>query len=202
MTRLAAVVLAGGEGRRMGGNKPLRRLSGVRLIDIAVATALRSTPYVAIAVKDAAQTGEICGARLVFDPPGLEGPIAGLAAGFEFARSVGACQLLALPCDMPLLPADLVVRLTEALRAPGKVSIAACAQRIQPACALWEVATSDALAAYCAEGRSSLRGFADRVGAAIADWPEDSRDAFSNTNTPSDLAALGAGRMNLGAYAV
>lgn len=189
---LAVVVLAGGEGRRMGGDKPLRRLGGVRLIDRAVALACAWSPLVAVSVRDPAQAGGGAGAPLILDRPGLEGPLAGLAAGLAFAARSGAGRLLTLPCDMPSLPLDLAERLCRALAAPDRAALPACGERVHPVCGLWDCEAAGALAGYAESGRSSVYGFARHVGARIVDWPPDSAAAFANVNSPEDLAALAA----------
>ena len=52
---VAVVILAGGEGTRIGGGKPLRRLAGERLIDHALRTAHGWSNMVAVAVRDPGQ---------------------------------------------------------------------------------------------------------------------------------------------------
>src|SRR4051812_18101131 len=101
----AVVVLAGGEGRRIGGGKPLRLVDGRPLIVHALALARRWSPRVAVAVRDPAQVGDV-DAPLVLDDPAHAGPVAGLAAAFGFAAAEGVGLVLTLPCDTPRLPAD------------------------------------------------------------------------------------------------
>jgi molybdopterin-guanine dinucleotide biosynthesis protein A len=108
--RILAVVLAGGEGRRMGGEKPRRRFGPVSLVAHAVSVARRWSPEVAVAVRSADQAAGEVDAPLILDDPAIEGPLAGLAAALAHAAQADAPLLLTLPCDAPRLPADLLAR--------------------------------------------------------------------------------------------
>lgn len=79
---LAVLVLAGGEGKRMGGAKPERMLGGRRLIDHAIDAARRYGEQVAIGLRAADQVRAPEGIECVTDQPSIEGPLASLAAGF------------------------------------------------------------------------------------------------------------------------
>jgi molybdopterin-guanine dinucleotide biosynthesis protein A len=189
---LAVVVFAGGEGRRMGGRKPERAFGGATLIARAVAQARAWSPTVAVAVRHAGQAPAGLGAPLILDDPGVGGPAAGLVAAFAFARAQGAGRLLTLPCDTPVLPEDLALRLEAALAGEAAVAVASSLGRLHPTCALWRTAAADALPGYLAT-RASLRGFAETCGMAVADWPcAPDADPFANANTPEELAALEA----------
>ena len=184
--RLAAVVLAGGESRRMGGGKPQRMLGGRTLLDRAVALARAITPDVAIAVRTA--DGETGLPRLQ-DDPAIPGPLAGLASALDFASARAADAVLLLPCDAPFLPADLAPRLAAALAGdPAACAVPRSGDHIHPTCALWRTGLAAELVAYAATGRRSLKGFAEAVGWTPVDWPADP-DPFFNINTPEDLAA-------------
>ena len=93
---------------------------------------------------------------------------------------------------MPCLPADLLRRLDAALQPPARAAIAACAGRLHPVCALWDVGIAADLPGYVADGRSSVRGFADLVGMTTVNWAEEFEGAFANANSPADLGALEA----------
>jgi len=186
----AVVVLAGGEGRRMGGGKPLRAFGGTSLVAHAVALARIWAPQVAVAVRSAAQVAGETDAPVVLDDPAIEGPLAGLASALAYAEGAGASCLLTLPCDAPHLPADLLARLAQALPVEGLVAVAASNGRLQPTCALWRPAALARLAGYLATGRRSLHGFAEACGMAVVDWQTSDGDPFANANTPEDLAAL------------
>jgi molybdopterin-guanine dinucleotide biosynthesis protein A len=188
--RTLAVVLAGGEGRRMGGGKPRRRFGAVSLVAHAVSLARRWSPEVAVAVRSADQAVGEAEAPLILDDPAVEGPLAGLAAALAHAAETDAALLLTLPCDAPRLPADLLARLSQALAADGLVAVAASNGRLQPTCALWRPAAAARLPDYLASGRRSLHGFAEACGMAVADWTHDGDDPFANANTPEELAAL------------
>ena len=189
---LAVVVLAGGEGRRMGGRKPERVFDGASLIARAVARARAWSPVAAVAVRRPGQAPAGLDAALILDDPDIGGPVAGLTAALAFARRHGAARLLTLPCDTPLLPDDLPTRLEGALTDGAAVAVASSVGRLHPTCALWRPEVADALPAYLIH-RASLRGFAEACGMAVAEWGcAPDADPFANANTPEELAALEA----------
>ncbi len=192
MANMAVVVLAGGEGRRMGGSKPRMPWEQTTLIGHALDLARDYGSDVAVAVRDAAQVAGAVEAHLLLDEPGIEGPLAGLASALSFAQGMGACCVLTLPCDAPQLPADLAVRLQAALEPTGGVAVAQSRGRSHPTCALWRSGALEALPAYLATGRRSLNGFATAVGMTAVDWLVVGSDPFANANTPEELAALQA----------
>lgn len=183
---IAAVVLAGGEGRRIGGAKPQRMLAGLTLLERAAAQASTFSDLVAVAVRDLAQAEAPDDLTLIEDAP-WEGPLGGLAAALTFARSRGRAAVLTLPCDMPLVPPELASRLAAALGERG-AALAASGGRLHPVCGLWRIEALDALPAWAASGQRSLKGFAAAVGFVTVDWPAGPVDPFFNVNTAEDLA--------------
>lgn len=164
------VILAGGEGRRMGGDKPQRLLGDITLLDRALARARSWSDDVLVAAREG---GDIA------DDPAIEGPLGGVAAALALGGDV-----LTIPCDMPFLPYDLPLR----LQSEAAATVAASAGRLHPVCALWKAAAGDALPAYLASGRRSLTGFAEAVGYLAVEWPVEPLDPFLNINDTADLA--------------
>jgi molybdopterin-guanine dinucleotide biosynthesis protein A len=184
---VAVAILAGGEGRRIGGAKPLRIFAGERLIDRALRQARAWSDIVAVAVREPAQVGPL-DVPLLDDEPAMAGPLGGLVAGLRFARDAGRPFLLAIPADVPFLPPDLLVRLAQAIAEHG-CALAASGGQLHPACGLWRVATLARVPDYAATGKRSLKGFAEQVGFASVEWPGGAKDPFFNVNTAADLAA-------------
>lgn len=183
---VAAVVLAGGEGRRIGGRKPLRALAGRTLLDRAVTQARAISDTVAVAVRDPDQAGGSGRIEFITDAA-WEGPLGGLAAALDFARDRGMAAVLTLPCDMPLTPPDLAAGLAGAI-GERKAALAASGGRLHPVCGLWRVEALDRLTAYAQAGGRSLRGLAAEIGFSTVDWPVAPVDPFFNVNTAEDLA--------------
>lgn len=183
---IAAVVLAGGEGRRIGGAKPQRMLAGRTLLERAAAQASTFSDLTAVAVRDRALAGVPDDLTLIEDAP-WEGPLGGLAAALAFARAHGRAAVLTLPCDMPLVPPDLAPRLATAL-GDRAAALATSGGRLHPVCGLWRVEAVDALPAWAGTGQRSLKGFAAALSFATADWPVEPVDPFFNVNTAEDLA--------------
>lgn len=188
---LVVAILAGGAGRRIGGDKPRRRLGGIRLLDHAL-TSARGTAAPVILVARAREQVEGFGGTVLLDAPGIEGPLAGLLSALSWAADAGADRVLTLPCDMPFLPYDLHHRLEQALTPNLGVAVAASDGRLHPVCALWRTAAVPTLVQRAGEGRLSLRGLSEAVGCAVVDWPVDGGDPFININTAEDLAAAEA----------
>lgn len=186
---IAVLVLAGGEGRRMGGGKAGRMLAGRRLLDRAIAAARRCGGAVAVGVRSPEQFADPRDIARVVDCEGIGGPLASLAAGLAWAASGGAGSLLAIPCDAPFLPRDLGVRLSMRARVSGAtVAIPSSCGRLHPACGLWRVHALARLPAYLAGKGRSLIGFAEHLDYAVEDWGAPACDPFFNVNTPQDLA--------------
>lgn len=185
---LAVLVLAGGEGKRMGGAKPERTLGGLRLIDHAIDVARRYGQQVAIGLRADGHLSALDDIECVIDQPGVEGPLASLAAGIAWAKRRGARHLLSIPCDAPFLPYDLAGRLQTRLETSNAaVALPASHGWLHPSSALWRVCVLEKLPHYLASMRRSLIGLAEHVGYAVEDWGAPERDPFFNVNTPEDL---------------
>jgi molybdopterin-guanine dinucleotide biosynthesis protein A len=181
---IAVTVLAGGDGSRIGGLKPLRLLAGRRLIDHALDLARSYSSKVAVSVRNHEQLEGI-DAVLIEDDP-VEGPIGGVIAGSRFARATASPLLLLMPVDTPFLPRDFAERLKEAI-GPHGCAIACSGGKLHPACSLWRVECVEKLSDYLATGRRSLGGLAAWMGFAAVEWSAGNVDPFFNINTPDDL---------------
>lgn len=193
---IAGLVLAGGLARRMGGgDKALKRLGERPLLDLVLE---RFAPQVgSIALSANGDPARFAAYRLpvVADPlPGALGPIAGIAAGWIFARGlVPPAPLLAtIAVDTPFLPRDLVARLAAALATEPEAGLAVAASggRIHPVAALHRVGDPARLVDGLADG--SLRRmmlWIEMRRAVVVDFPADPVDPFANLNTEADLAA-------------
>jgi molybdopterin-guanine dinucleotide biosynthesis protein A len=109
--RLAAVVLTGGTGTRLGGaDKAALEVAGVSLLERALAATVAATEVVVVGQQVATSRAVTW---TVEDPPS-GGPAAGLLAGLD--RLTGAPDLVAvLAVDMPKVNAGTVARLTWAV---------------------------------------------------------------------------------------
>lgn len=184
------VILAGGQASRMGGgDKGLRAFRGGTLLGAVIA---RLSPQVAdLALNAGGDPARFAafGLPVIPDPVADQpGPLAGVLAAMDWAAGQGVATVVTVPCDTPFLPGDLVPRLL--LAGNGGLAIAASGGRLHPTVALWPVALRDDLRATLARGERKVRVFADRHGAALADFPLTTPDSFANANTPADLTRL------------
>jgi molybdopterin-guanine dinucleotide biosynthesis protein A len=191
---IAAVILAGGMSRRMGGgDKALHRLAGRPILDHVIA---RIRPQVDVTVLNA--NGDP--ARFAaWDLPviqdsiaGFPGPLAGIHTGMEWAAKnfPGITDILSIPADLPFLPPNLAAELEKARTAKGAdIAIASSGGQIHPTVALWPVRLAAALGqAIVVEDIRKVTAFANRYTLAVAEFPVDGVDPFHNINSPDDLA--------------
>ncbi|MEJ0025063.1 MAG: molybdenum cofactor guanylyltransferase MobA [Rhizomicrobium sp.] len=187
---IAGVILAGGAGSRIGGDKALVPFRGRTLIDAAIARVRGQVGELALSVPTAGLEAYRAhlGTRfplLVDSLPGGTGPLAGVVRGLEWAR--GTAEWLAtFPCDTPFLPDDLVAQL---MRDAAGAPVAARSEgRMHGVCAVWPVSCLERLRAGVVEGQwRSLHGALDQLGGAVYDVACE-EGAFFNVNTPEDLA--------------
>lgn len=186
MSDVAAVVLAGGEGSRIGGAKPLRLLAGKRLIDRALDQAYGWSDVVAVAVRQAGQLASV-DAEFITDEADVAGPLGGLVAALRFAANSNREFVLTIPADMPLLPSDLLDRLRAEI-VEHSCAIAGSGGHLHPVCGLWRSSARGDVDSYVASGRRSLKGFAESLGFVAVEWPVEPSDPFFNINDATNLA--------------
>jgi molybdenum cofactor guanylyltransferase len=186
------VLLAGGQGRRMGYvDKGLMTLGGRPLLAHAVE---RARPQVSTLILNAAGDPDrfaAFGLPVVADVvEGYAGPLAGVLTGLEWAavHRPEVAWVATFATDAPFLPPDLVARL---MAATGDADMASAmsAGRTHPVFGLWPVAERGALRrALIDEEIRKVDRWTARYTVAQVDFPCDPLDPFFNVNTPDDLA--------------
>ena len=190
VSAIAGLVLAGGRSSRFGGEKAVALLGGRPLLLWAVRRLRSVCRDVAVNARPGTETEALAlaeGLPVLHDAPGdPDGPLAGVKAGLAWAASRGARALAVSPCDAPLLPDDLFVRLVEAA-GPG-AAMAVTAEGRQPLCALWPVDALPDLTRVLADGAHppTWRTLLELGAKEVLFTPPD---AFANINTREDLEA-------------
>lgn len=115
------------------------------------------------------------------------GPLAGLHSALEHCDSK---LVLTLPCDTPLLPADLVERMYATLeKNDADVCTTTDGERMHAVFMLARHSVKPQLEAYLQQGKRKVQDWLGTVRLAIADF-SDSPNAFININTPEQLSEL------------
>ena len=179
---ITGLILAGGEGRRMGGaDKGLVPYAGRPLIEHAIA---RLRPQVAGLMISANRNLDVYrsyGFPVLVDASATRlGPLAGLQAGL---RESPTPWLLCTPCDVPRLPDDLLARLWAASK--SGLAVAATSAGLQPTCMLCHRDQLPALDAWLAAGERRVGGWC-RAQKAVEVMFSDAT-AFGNFNDPDSL---------------
>ena len=189
---ITGLVLAGGRGSRMGGvDKGLQIHRGMPLAMHAV---LRLAPQVGALMINANRNlaaYEAMGAPVWPDAlPDYPGPLAGFLAGLERCETP---WLVTVPCDSPLFPQDLVIRLVAGLEADGaEIAMAATREdgelRAQPVFSLMHTDVLESLVRFTAGGERKIDKWT--AGQRTVLVPFDDAGAFANANTLSELQQL------------
>ena len=184
-TDITGLLLAGGQGRRMGGAD--KGLLDFRGRPLAAWTLERLEPQVGTLLISANRNMERYGAFgcavLTDELPDYAGPLAGLHAALGVAKTpwVATC-----PCDSPFLPLDLVARLTQALEAsPAPLAFVRTGDGPQPVFMLCHRDLRDSLGDFLAGGGRRIRSWQAEQGALPVDFADAS--AFANFNTLAEL---------------
>jgi molybdopterin-guanine dinucleotide biosynthesis protein A len=186
-------VLAGGEGRRMGGQD--KGLLGWGTSTLAGHALARLAPQVGSCLLSANRHLDryaSLGVPVVTDlRPGFEGPLAGLEAALQHCTTP---WLACVPCDVPHFPADLVVRLAQAADGQGvstAFAVSGPQRRPQPLCCLVHRDRLDDLRAWLDAGQHKVMAWLQQRPHAVVAFDDEA--AFANANTAADLSALPRG---------
>lgn len=183
---ITGLVLAGGEGRRMGGvDKGLQLKDGKPLAQHAIE---RLAPQVGnlllSANRNAAAYAAFGWPVLADEVNGFAGPLAGLYTGLGKATTP---WLVSVPCDSPAFPPDLVFRLFSALAAGnGDIAIARTAERVHPVFCLCRTILRASLGDYLARGERRFMAWTAQQ-ACVEVLFAEGEAAFANVNTLAEL---------------
>jgi molybdenum cofactor guanylyltransferase len=198
---ITAIVLAGGQGSRMGGvDKGLQNFNGTPL---ALHSVLRLQMQAGGLVGDwMVNANRNLSAYEAFGAPvwpdslsGYAGPLAGFLTGLERCETP---YLLTVPCDTPLFPLDLAQRLAQAFEDDSTdIAMVSAPEadgqlRPQPVFCLLRVSLLESLSAFTqAGGRKIDRWTAQHTTVQVPfDQPGDDPRAFCNANTLHELHTL------------
>ena len=189
--RITGILLAGGQGSRMGGvDKGLVELAGRPMAAHALE---RLAPQVDALLINANQNLPAWQAfgHPVFgdDIGGFAGPLAGLHAGLLRAQHP---FVVTAPCDSPFLPADLVERLAAALHgADAQLAVAKTFGQPHPVFCLCRRDLADHLGAFLAAGGRKIDRWYGSLKVVEVAF-DDEADAFENINTREELGRFEA----------
>ncbi|HWS12387.1 MAG TPA: molybdenum cofactor guanylyltransferase MobA [Rhodocyclaceae bacterium] len=186
---VTGLILAGGQGRRMGGiDKGLQPFRGRPMVEWVVE---RLAPQVGALLINCNQNLDAyarLGHAVVPDRiGGFAGPLAGLHAGLGEARTP---LVATAPCDSPFLPPDLVSRLRAALEAQqAQLAVARTGTQPHPVFSLCRRDLLDHLSQYLAGGGRKIDAWYAALRVAEVAF-DDEAEAFANINTREELESL------------
>jgi len=182
------VVLAGGQGRRMGGvDKGLQPLHGRPMVSWVLDRFAPQVDEVLINANQNLDDYAALGHRVIPDQiGGFAGPLAGLQRGLSEA-SHGL--VATVPCDSPFLPRDLVPRLLEALdHGAAELAVAKTGQQPHPVFCLCRRSLLPHLTSFLREGGRKIDAWYSSLRVVEVAF-DDEENAFRNINTPGELAS-------------
>lgn len=184
MSGVTGILLAGGQGRRMGMvDKGLQLLHGEPMVAAVLARFAPQVDEVLINANQNLEAYRAFGRRVVPDAiGGFAGPLAGLHAGLSAASHP---LVLTAPCDSPFLPLDLFSRLKDAMK-ENDLAVAKTGDQPHPVFALVRQSVRQNLEDFLAGGGRKIDAWYASL--RVIEVPfDDEADAFRNINTREEL---------------
>lgn len=191
MAQVIGVVLAGGEGRRMGRPKGILEWEGGNLATRAARALAPISGSVLVSIASRMENPVPSLDAVVDAPPHGAGPLAGIAAAFA---ATGRADLLVLACDYPFVTTAVLKGVRDAAESGDDLVLPVDATgRDHPLVALWrrsaEPVVREALGARRYKVLSLLPDLEVRRVRASDLGLEGVERAFRNLNWPEDFAA-------------
>ena len=186
MASVTGLVLAGGQGSRMGGvDKGLQEFRGKPMVAHVIERLAPQVDELIINANRNVDEYSRFGRRVIADEiAGFAGPLAGFERGLAHASGT---LVATVPCDSPFLPHDLVARLRGALNAAGAdVAVAKTGAQAHPVFCLLRRSLHESLRDFLAGGQRKIdRWYATHK---VIEVPfDDEAGAFANINTREEL---------------
>jgi molybdopterin-guanine dinucleotide biosynthesis protein A len=182
-----ALILAGGDSRRMGQDKAALVLDGMTLLQRVTATMQAIFPKVIVSVRQLRAEVEVT--QVCDEQPG-NGPLAGLISGLAQAESP---WVFAVACDMPFVTEAVVLHLAT-FRAGHQAVVPLVGGYPQPLAAFYSSSALETMRATLAAGERSVRAALEKmevryVSEAELCTADPLLRSFFDLDTPDDLRA-------------
>ena len=193
MPSVTGVILAGGQGSRMGGvDKGLQPFRGKPMVAHVIERLAPQVDELLVNANRNLEAYAAFGHRVIADEiEGFAGPLAGFERGLAHAAHP---LVVTVPSDSPCLPGDLVARLLAALRdAQTDLAVARTGEQPHPVFCLMRREVHASLREFLASGQRKIDRWYSQL--RVVEVPfDDEPDAFLNINTREELARLEPGR--------
>ena len=186
---ITAVILAGGQGRRMGGqDKGLLDFGGRLLIEILIESLQNQQLSIVINANRNQSTYQSYGYPVIRDDlEDFQGPLAGFASAMAVVETD---FILTLPCDSPVLADNFAGHFIDAHnREQAPVCVAHDGERLQPVYALINTGLLDDLKRFLLSGERKIDRWYAQYDYTTVDFSSHAT-MFENINTPEDQQRL------------
>lgn len=185
--KITGILLAGGQGRRMGGvDKGLQLLRGKPMAQHVIERFAPQVDELLINANQNIEQYQGLGYRVIPDAiGGFVGPLAGLHRGLSEAAHP---LVVTAPCDSPFLPLNLVAKLHAALeKQNAELAVARTGDQPHPVFCLCRKSVLPSLTAFLEGGGRKIDWWYAQLKVADVDFVDEA--AFRNINTRDELAA-------------
>ncbi|MFJ5447026.1 molybdenum cofactor guanylyltransferase MobA [Methylobacillus methanolivorans] len=186
---ITGIVLAGGQGKRMGGaDKGLVEFNDQPMIKHVLQRLAPQVNEILINANREIDRYQQLGYRVITDEiGGFAGPLAGLHAGMLHAQHP---YILTAPCDSPLLPSSLAKRLMNALiERDADIAVAKTGKQAHPVFCLCRRSLLPNLEQFLQQGERKMADWIAQLDSTEVSFT-DQAQAFTNINTREELQGL------------
>ncbi|GGO82769.1 molybdenum cofactor guanylyltransferase [Marinobacterium nitratireducens] len=187
--KLDALILAGGESRRMGGGeKGLLPLAGRPMICHLIDRLRDRVERVWIGCRGDQEGYRGLADGMVEDQGESAGPLSGIGRALE---TLDCTHLLVMPCDTPLVSGASLDRMIALAKAhPDRILVVQDGEYLQTLHLIVPVSSAASLVRYRQSGRRAVRGWLEAFG--YVECRCDDPGEFLNINTPQALVEVEA----------
>ena len=180
------MLLAGGSGRRLGGDKLRVELRGRALALYALDALCAALDHVVVACRLDTELPELPGVREAWvEPDGPRGPLVGICSAL---REAGGRPIVACAVSLPLVTPELLRALATADPAGAPAVAPQAGGELHPLVARWEPSALDTLTGLAPD--MPLEAVMRALDPHVLPW--DDPDCFVRVRVPEDLLHAGA----------
>lgn len=188
LSDVTAVILAGGQGQRMGGqDKGLVNFSGQPMVQHIIKQIQPNVQFIMINANRNLAQYQSLGFPVIEDiHSGYQGPLMGMLTGLTYAQTE---WVLFLPCDTPILPSQLIKRLyNAATENQADVAVAHDGEYLQPVVALVKRTLAPSLEQWLNDGKRKIdRWFMQHRMIVVSFAEQMAYPPLMNLNTSEEL---------------